>query len=404
MDLRSHYPFWLLKNGLMYEYPSIREDLDTDIVILGGGITGALVARQLVQAGREPVLIDGRHIGMGSTAASTAMLQYEIDTHLSDLADKIGRKDAERCYLLCTEAVDTLSDIVRDTGISAGFDRRPSLYFASAAGHVAALRKEYEARRQIGIDVQLLGRGEIHDLFGFDAPAALYSPANSAQVDAYALTHGLLRNAMTSGLSVYDKTRIERITYARGRAYLYTAHGQVVRAKHLVMATGYEASRHLPGSLISLHSTYALVSEPYPTENLWHQNALIWETARPYVYMRNTSDRRILVGGRDEPFYNPDRRDRLLKVKTRALARDFERLFPNLGPLRVDFSWAGTFAETPDGLPYIGRIPRHPYAWFALGFGGNGILFSQIAAEILTDAICGRKHKDMALFGFDRYG
>ncbi len=404
MDLRSHYPFWLLKNGLMHEYPSLQEDLDTDIAILGGGITGALIAWQLVQAGREPVLIDGRHIGMGSTAASTAMLQYEIDTHLSDLTERIGRRDADRCYRLCIEAVDTLSDIVRNTGINAGFDRRPSLYFASVRGDVAALRREFEARRRIGIDIQLLERDEIRDLFGFDAPAALYSPANSAQVDAYALTHGLLRHAMTSGLTVYDKTRVERITYARGRAYLYTAHGQVIRAKHLVMATGYEASRYLPGSLISLHSTYALVSEPYPMEGLWHEDALIWETARPYVYMRTTSDRRILVGGRDEPFYDPGRRDRLLRVKTQALVRDFEKLFPHLGPLRVDFSWAGTFAETPDGLPYIGRIAGHPHAWFALGFGGNGILFSQIAAEILTAVICGRKHKDMALFGFDRYG
>jgi ribulose 1,5-bisphosphate synthetase/thiazole synthase len=82
MDLRSHSPYWLLKNGLISNYPSIQKDHRTEIAVMGAGITGALMAWHLCQAGFEVIIVDKRHVGMGSTAASTALLQYEIDTPL----------------------------------------------------------------------------------------------------------------------------------------------------------------------------------------------------------------------------------------------------------------------------------------------------------------------------------
>ena len=90
MDLKSGYPFWAVKNGLMHAYPALREDLACDVAVIGGGITGALMADELVRHGHGVVVLEQRDIGCGSTAASTALLQYEIDTHLVDLAERHG--------------------------------------------------------------------------------------------------------------------------------------------------------------------------------------------------------------------------------------------------------------------------------------------------------------------------
>ena len=79
MDLRSGYPFWLVKNGLVHTYPALESDQDCDVVVIGGGITGALAAYTLVQEDVDVIVVDKRDIGWGSTSASTAMLQYEID-------------------------------------------------------------------------------------------------------------------------------------------------------------------------------------------------------------------------------------------------------------------------------------------------------------------------------------
>ena len=150
-----------------------------------------------------------------------------------------------------------------------------------------------------------------------------------------------------------------------------------------------------------LDATYAIASEPFSENKFWYKNALIWETATPYLYLRTTSDNRILMGGKDIPFSNPDKRDSLLIQKAKSLEQSFSKLFPGM-LFKTDFKWAGTFASTKDGLPYIGSIPQRPNTYFALGFGGNGITFSAVAANIIKDLLMGKKNRDAALFRFDR--
>ena len=128
---------------------------------------------------------------------------------------------------------------------------------------------------------------------------------------------------------------------------------------------------------------------------------MIWNTADPYLYVSTTYDNRVLVGGRDENFSDPIARDKLLKRKTTQLSNDINKMFPDLD-FKSEFSWTGTFGTTKDGLPYIGEYSRLPNSYFALGFGGNGITFSLIAAEMIRDLILGKDNKDGHLFSFDR--
>jgi glycine/D-amino acid oxidase-like deaminating enzyme len=144
-----------------------------------------------------------------------------------------------------------------------------------------------------------------------------------------------------------------------------------------------------------------VISEPFEQSKFWYKNSLIWETAQPYLYLRTTSDNRILIGGKDDKFYNPDKRDAKLRLKTKQLQQTFHKLFPHID-FKPDFEWAGTFCNTKDGLPYIGSIPQRSNTYFALGFGGNGITFSEIAATIITDLLSGKKNKDATIFSFTR--
>jgi glycine/D-amino acid oxidase-like deaminating enzyme len=178
----------------------------------------------------------------------------------------------------------------------------------------------------------------------------------------------------------------------------------MIRARRVVFATGYETPEFLgfPGrSLCKLKSTYALASEPVGDVGGWHDRCLIWETARPYFYARTAPGGVVMVGGEDEPFVAAGPRDQLIPDKARALAGKFRALFPGT-PITPACAWAGTFAETKDGLPYIGSVPQFPKGHFALGYGGNGITFSLIAAEIIRDLVLGRRNDDARLFRFGR--
>ena len=119
------------------------------------------------------------------------------------------------------------------------------------------------------------------------------------------------------------------------------------------------------------------------------------------MYFRTTDDDRALVGGEDDSFRNPARRDKLVQAKTEHPARSFREMFAAID-LEVAYRWAGTFGETKDGLPYVGQIRQMPRCYFALGFGGNGITYSQIASEILCDALLQRPNAAAQLFRFDR--
>jgi glycine/D-amino acid oxidase-like deaminating enzyme len=174
-----------------------------------------------------------------------------------------------------------------------------------------------------------------------------------------------------------------------------------VKAKKLIIACGYESLQYVPQKIANIHSTYATVSEPLDKKYFWHRNSLVWETATPYMYFRVVSGNRILVGGRDDPYHRPHMLPSVINKKTSQLKSTFLKKFPHI-PLKPDLSWAGAFAVTKDGLPYIGTIPERPNTYFALGFGGNGITFSVIAAEILHDLVQDKKNENARLFAFNR--
>lgn len=180
-----------------------------------------------------------------------------------------------------------------------------------------------------------------------------------------------------------------------------TKQGHKITARRVVIAAGFESKQLLQAEAGTLKSTYALISEPQPAVPGWNQECLIWDSGMPYLYMRTTPEGRIIVGGEDEDFVNAKRRDTLISTKSRTLVKKFNQLFPDV-TLEVAYTWAGTFGETKDGLPYIGVHPRYPHACFALGYGGNGITFSVIAAEIIRDYVTGRTNPDERIFRFGR--
>lgn len=400
MNLYEQQPYWLMKNGIVASYPSLQKDLKLDVAIIGAGVSAALTAWHLRNSGLSIAVFDKRHVGMGSTAASTAFLQYEIDTPLTTLKDLVGEANAVKSYQLCRKAIYDIADLCKSLKPAFDFGLRPSLQHASFKTHTAALHKEYELRKKHGFEVQWLEADEIKKKFGFESSGAIFS-ADGGEVDAYLLTHALFKSFGEAGHQVYNNTGIKTIEQNKQGITLYTDNGFTIKTKKLVIACGYESLKYVPKKVAEINSTYALVSEPLPDVRFWYKDSLIWETAVPYMYFRAVSENRILVGGRDDPFHHPHMLPSVIKRKADMLQQAFLKKMPHI-PLKADFSWAGAFASTKDGLPYIGSIPERPNTYFALGFGGNGITFSAIAAEIIHDLILGKKNDHTQLFSFNR--
>ncbi len=401
MDLKSGYPFWAVKNGLMHPFPKLAADARCDVLVIGGGITGALIADELAGAGHEVMVLEQRDIGWGSTAASTALLQYEIDTHMTDLARRYGEAQAVLAYRACAEAIPMLQALARPFR-DVDFGRMRSLYYASRRRHRRVLAAEFVLRQRHGFDVEWLDRDAVRERYGFAAPGAILSGL-AGRVDPYRLAYRLFARLQRRGAHVHDRTVADTVT-ARGRDVLVrTADGVAVRAGHLVIAAGYASQKWLSRSVAVNHSSYAFITDPIDASALGPlADTMLWESARPYLYLRCTGDGRLLVGGEDDAVDIPARRDRRVEAKSRRLVRQVQRLYPEL-PLTPAFAWAGTFAETRDGLPWFGPHPEHGgRVHFAMAYGGNGMTYSMIGAGLIRAGIERRRHPLADLFSFAR--
>lgn len=398
LDLSSGLPYFWIRSGLPFDYPTLERDHSCDVLVVGGGITGALCAHALAEDGAQVTVVDGRAIATGSTAASTALLQYEIDVPLHQLVERVGAAAAERAYQLGVEAVQGLIALSERFGADRCTPRK-SLQFASKRTHEQALMKEQTARSAIGIHCELLDGDEVRRLVpGVHRKGLLTSVA--AEVDPYRLTHDLLQEVRLNGGNVFERTSVRGVDRDAGALVATTSDGLRIRARHVLMCTGYESQQYLSEPVMELQSTYALASERMADSTPWADGLLIWETAQPYLYLRTTKEGRAIIGGLDEPFKDARRRDRLLARKSGQLTGRFERLFPGRG-FKAEYAWCGTFGTTKDGLPYFDRDPATGL-WFVLGMGGNGITFSWIGARIVRDAIRGRRNPDASLFRFGR--
>ena len=400
MDLHTGSPFWPVRDGLPATYPALRQAASAEVAIIGAGVTGALVAHALVQDGADVIVIDRDDVASGSSAATSGLLLYDTDASLRELTAAVGAKQAGRVYTLGLAAIDHIEALTRVLDHPCGFARRPSLYLASKRRHVAALREEYRRRLDLGLEVTFLSSADLSARYSFAAPGAILS-GGTAEIDCYRFTHCLLAAAARRGARIYDRTAVTRIE-RRGHGFtLEIDRAHPLRASHLVCATGYDVTLKLRQSPGRLASTWAFVSEPLDGFDGWSDRCLIWETSRPYLYVRSTDDGRLLAGGEDEPYPYRHRRRTTFAAKTARLLKRTREMFPRLN-IEPAYSWSGTFATTKDGLPFIGQVREHPGVWFALGYGGNGITFSVIAAHLLRDLVAGRTNADADLFAFGR--
>ncbi len=401
MKLRTGESHWTARNtASALSCTPLAAPARCDVLVIGGGISGALAADLIVAEGLEVIIVDQRDFADGSTAASTALLMYEIDTSLTGLAERYGWEFAARCYQASLRGLQTLAGVAQTIGATCDFAWRKSLYLASSYSDVRRLGRECDARRRAGIEIDLLSEADITSRFPFSAPAALLS-RDAAEVDPVRLTRGLLHRAIAAGVRAHGRTRIVDIQQTSRGLVVATQKGPSIRTRMVVICAGYEAGAFLDHPPGTLHSTFVACSRPMASQQLWHENCLIWETSRPYCYMRTSGDGRAIIGGADVRFKNTVARDAMLPRRTRTLERRFAKMFPDL-PFETDFAWTGTFGESDDGLPWIGPVRARPGCLFAMGYGGNGITWAMLAAEIIRDHCLGRTHADAELFGFDR--
>ena len=364
-----------------------------DVAIVGAGIMGAMLAERLSGQGLQVALLDRRPPAEGSTAASTALVLWEIDVPLTHLARTVGEAEAARRWRRVHSAVTALAERIDRERLDGERTERVSLYLDGDLLDEAGLRAEAAMRVAHGLPSEFLEAARVADRFGV-APRPGIVSSDSYEVNPVTLALALIERARAAGATISYPVDVGAIIDDGGGLLLETDAGPV-RARQAILAGGYERARLFLPPPFALRSSYAIATKP-GVAPLWRGNAMIWEASEAYLYARADADGRVIAGGGDEDFFDARRRDSLIPEKAEEIAASLGKLVGD--EVRPDFRWAAMFGESPDGLPAIGRAANHERLWLASGFGGNGVSFAALAAELLGSALTGSADEDAGCF------
>lgn len=397
-DLRGGTPPWAQRLTQPVRR-GVDRDFRCEILVVGAGVTGSLAAEQLAARGHQVCVIDRQRPGLGSTAASTAMLLWEIDRSLSDLTDLYGFERAASVYRRSLSAVSGLGALVRERGLASGWRPRQSLYLAAGDDGARELFAEHELRKRAGLPGAFLDHRTLAREFGIHREAAILSPG-SADADPLLLSQALLTAAAARGADCFDAAAVAYDDSGQS-VTVGLDDGHVIEAEQVVLATGYVMPDFVSSDLHRIASSWAIATPPQP-DALWRDGVLIWEASKAYTYARTTLEGRIIVGGEDDgEVVDPEARDALMPAKAGAILRKLSALWPR-AEAAAEFVWSGAFGTTADGLPLIGPVPGHPRIHAAYGYGGNGITFSYLAARMIAASVAGERRPWFDDFAIDR--
>lgn len=403
MDLQyvQGKPIFTNTNKVPKQYPYLMEDIETDVIIVGGGVTGSILGYYFSKKNINSVILEKHRIGYCSTGVTTSLLQYELDNKINDLMEATTLKDVIRSYELGLKALSEVDSFINENGNNCDYRKKDTLLYTSKKLEIEEIHEEYRLRKENGFDVDFID--ENNNPFSFDVKAGVYSNNGGAQFDPYKYTHQLLEVCRSKGIRVYENTEVVKVNYENSGVLVETSYGYKVKGKIVIVATGYNTELFSKRNFGTKTTTFNIATKPISNFSGWHNRVLIRDNTDPYNYLRTTEDNRIIIGGEDITFVPDIFNEKAAEEKYSILEQRLKSMFKDMKDIEVEYKYCGAFASTKDNLGFLGPDPDNNKLWYCLGYGANGILFAILGGMMLSDLYLGIHNEDLRLFKVDRF-
>lgn len=393
-------PLFININKIKKQYNYLTEDVETDVIIVGGGVTGSILGYYFSKEGIDTVILEKSRIAHGSTSITTSLLQYELDSNLMPLTENVSLDHAINSYKLGVKALDEIEKFIKEYGNKCDYIKRDTLLYTAKKLEIEELYQEYKLRKENGFNVKFINEDE--NPFSFDLKAGVYGIEGGAELDPFKYTHHLLEVACNNGLRVYENTPVIDVKYNKDYVEAITSYNHKVRGKILVLANGFNTKLFTDRNFGVKTYTYNIVTKPLKNIEGWFNNVLIRDNEDTYNYFRTTPDNRIIAGGEDTPFtdnFNP----KIAMEKYDILEQRVKNMFNKIDDIEIEYKYCGTFDSTKDNLGFIGKDPKNDKLWYGLGYGANGILFAILGGMMLPKLYRGEVSDYLKYFNICRF-
>ena len=386
------------------DYPRFKGDTQSTLVIVGGGLTGCASALACAAAGIHVVLLEADRIGQGMTARGSGLLRQSFDASFQETAAQHGLRAARHLWSAMRRASLDFAAALRRFGIRADLNDQDVLLFTrDGAEAERRLKREYQARREAGLDVTWLKKAAIRREAAIDGDGALRT--GGMVLDPYRACVGLAAAAAARGAAIYERTRVRRVRFGRKSAQVITESGAIT-TRTVLIATGAPTDdlralrRHFTTS-----DVYAVVTDPMPAavrRDVGRRAAALRDTHDPPHVLRWMKEDRVLFSGADQPPAAARLRDKVLSQRSMQLMYELSTLYPSISGLQPAWDWSVTQHESADSLPIIGPHRNFPHHFFSLGHGRHGAGVAWLTAKVLLRHVLGEPARGDDLFGFAR--
>ena len=393
-------PLFININKIKKQYNYLTEDVETDVIIVGGGVTESILGYYFSKEGIDTVILEKSRIAHGSTSITTSLLQYELDSNLMALTENVSLDHAINSYKLGVKALDEIEKFIKEYGNKCDYIKRDTLLYTAKKLEIEELYQEYKLRKENGFNVKFINEDD--NPFSFDLKAGVYGIEGGAELDPFKYTHHLLEVACNNGLRVYENTPVIDVKYNKDYVEAITSYNHKVRGKILVLATGFNTKLFTDRNFGVKTYTYNIVTKPLKNIEGWFNNVLIRDNEDTYNYFRTTPDNRIIAGGEDTPFtdnFNP----KIAMEKYDILEQRVKNMFNKIDYIEIEYKYCGTFDSTKDNLGFIGKDPKNDKLWYGLGYGANGILFAILGGMMLPKLYRGEVSDYLKYFNICRF-
>jgi glycine/D-amino acid oxidase-like deaminating enzyme/nitrite reductase/ring-hydroxylating ferredoxin subunit len=396
----ENIPYWI-DSVPPLSFQPLDNSLQTDVLVIGGGISGLSSAYCLLKKGKKVVVVEDGLIGSGETGRTTAHLTCALDDRYYEIEKSFGEAGARKAAESHTLAIDWIDKTVTEEGIDCDFERLNGYLFLHPSDDKKNLRKELEATQKAGIHTTWIE--QVPGIPTVSGPCLMFP--NQAQFHIMKYLQGLAKAIIRLGGTIYTNTRAADINEKGAKC-----NGHQVSASHIIVATNTPVN-----DFVAMHTkqfpyrTYVTAFK-IPKNSLAH--ALWWDTGdqkskwitAPYHYIRmqkyNDEFDLLLVGGEDHKTGQADDENIPEEKRYHALIEWTRKVFPST--MELAYHWSGQVIEPVDLMAFIGRNPGDENIYIITSDSGNGMTHGTIGGLIISDLIVGKENPWTELYSPSR--
>lgn len=391
--MTQHDCFWSVTAPRPKSYLNIPLPQKTDVVVIGGGYTGASAALQLAKGGARAALLEAQTIGWGASSRNGGQALSCLHHTLAASIKSHGRERAREMFLAAVQAADTVEQIIEEEKIECDYVRCGSIEAASQPAHFEVLKKEQEILRQIaGYEVQVLSKNEMSSELGTKAYHGLMVNPRGASLQPASFVHGMALAAERAGADIHEGTqvleieRLGNIPAHDGSRYLVRTERGDIAAREILLAANAWIGKIAPQfrQRVFPAESFIIATEPLPkdlAERLIPKNRVAYDTRNVLAYYRLSPDGRMLWGG-EATFSGVSPRTNI-----NTLRRGMIKIFPELAGYKIDYFWSGTLGLTLDENAHAGQADG---MWYSMCYVGHGVTLATYLGRQMANGILGK--------------